>query len=102
VWVNGDIGDDLAARRTWVGGGEPLPAFKFTQFDSDATIQPQDVKRPYILNFWASWCSACRDEFPLFTRRLKDQSLPIPVIFVNGMDFYAYADTLDTIGNWRR
>jgi thiol-disulfide isomerase/thioredoxin len=94
VWVNGDIGEDMTARRTSVNGGDPLPAFKLTLFDGNSTLEPKDLKGPRILNFWSSWCSVCRTDFALFTRRIKDKSLVVPVIFVNTLDFRASAEAV--------
>lgn len=93
VWVNGDIGEDTSARRVGVNGGDPIPAVKFNKFDGGGTMQPQDLKGPYILNFWASWCRPCREEFPRFAKRIGDKSLSVPVIFVNVLDFKAAAGT---------
>jgi thiol-disulfide isomerase/thioredoxin len=92
VWVNGDIGQDLTARRTSLNGGDPLPAFEFALFNSNDTLQSKDMKGPYILNFWASWCSVCRAEFALFSKHIDDKSLRVPVIFVNTLDFLAAAE----------
>jgi thiol-disulfide isomerase/thioredoxin len=86
VWVNGDIGEDSTARRTSVKGGDPLPAFKLSLFSGSSTLQSQDLKGPYILNFWSSWCSVCRAEFVLFDKKIKDKSLQVPVIFVDTLD----------------
>ena len=86
VWVNGDIGEDGTARRTSVNGGDPLPAFKLRLFNGSGTLQSQDIKGPYVLNFWSSWCSVCRAEFALFDKKIKDKSLQVPVIFVDTLD----------------
>jgi len=43
--------------------GKPAPAFGVTQLNGPARISLAELKgTPVILNFWASWCVACRDE----------------------------------------
>jgi thiol-disulfide isomerase/thioredoxin len=93
IWVNGDIGEDVTARRTVVQGGDPLSDFELSSFDGNDALKPADMQGAYIINFWSSWCSVCRAEFALFDERIGDGSLTIPVIFV---------DTLDTQGAGRQ
>ena len=47
--------------------GKPAPAFQATALARPAeTIKRDDLLgKVWVLNVWASWCGACRDEHPL-------------------------------------
>ena len=43
--------------------GKPAPAFSVAQLNGTGHVSLAELKgTPVILNFWASWCVACRDE----------------------------------------
>lgn len=47
--------------------GKPLPAFTLPTLEDPAkTLGPDALRgRVYLLNVWASWCVACRQEHPV-------------------------------------
>jgi cytochrome c biogenesis protein CcmG, thiol:disulfide interchange protein DsbE len=47
--------------------GQPAPAFHLHRLDSAQQKVSSDAMRGqvWMLNVWASWCEACRDEHPL-------------------------------------
>ena len=46
--------------------GKPAPKFALTRLDNaNQTVRREDLLgKVWILNVWASWCVACRDEHP--------------------------------------
>ncbi|MFN0185008.1 MAG: DsbE family thiol:disulfide interchange protein [Aquabacterium sp.] len=59
--------------------GKPAPAFALTRLDdASQTIRREDMLgKVWILNVWASWCAACREEHPHLVAFAKTRAAPI-------------------------
>lgn len=59
--------------------GKPAPDFALpTLADPSRTLRKQDLLgRVWLLNVWASWCAACRQEHPVLVEFARSQSTPI-------------------------
>ena len=59
--------------------GKPAPLFSLSTLNpGGAKFGPQDMKgKVWMLNVWATWCVACRDEHPLLVAFSKANQLPI-------------------------
>lgn len=55
------------------------PTFRLPQLNEPAkTFSAEDMRgKVWILNVWASWCIACRDEHPLLLEYAKSGVVPI-------------------------
>ncbi|WP_114689995.1 DsbE family thiol:disulfide interchange protein [Polynucleobacter necessarius] len=55
------------------------PAFEISQLaEPGKTFSPARMKgRVWILNVWASWCVACREEHPVLGELAKSQMAPV-------------------------
>ena len=58
---------------------KPAPAFQLPELNNPTkTFSPADMRgKVYLLNFWGSWCIACREEHPLLVRYAKSNVVPI-------------------------
>lgn len=59
--------------------GKPAPEFTLPQLhEPDKTLSKKDLLgQVYMLNVWASWCVACREEHPLLVEYSRKQVVPI-------------------------
>ena len=59
--------------------GKPVPDFTLPRVeDPERTVSPADLKdRVYLLNVWASWCVACRQEHPVLMEAARNTDLTI-------------------------
>ncbi|ETI58203.1 DsbE family thiol:disulfide interchange protein [Marinomonas profundimaris] len=57
--------------------GNKVPDFKLVSLTTDQLVTQNDLpSRPYLINFWGTWCPACHLEHP-FLIELADQGIPI-------------------------
>lgn len=58
---------------------KPAPAFALTLLDNpEKTIRREDMLgKVWMLNVWASWCVACREEHPLLVAFSHKKLLPV-------------------------
>lgn len=61
--------------------GKPAPAFTLPLLESGAggkSFSPSDMRgKVWLLNVWASWCVACREEHPVLVELAKSGVVPI-------------------------
>ena len=59
--------------------GKPAPAFELARLDDPAVrITHADLQgKVWILNVWASWCVACREEHPLLVEFSRRSTVPL-------------------------
>ena len=60
--------------------GKPAPAFELPVLGGEAGRKfssQQLAGRPWVLNVWATWCVACRDEHPVLIELAKQNRIPI-------------------------
>ena len=58
--------------------GKPAPAFALPTLESDQTFGPANLQgKVWMLNVWATWCVACREEHPVLVAFSQKNNVPI-------------------------
>lgn len=52
--------------------GQPAPDFVLPSLSGDFLSLDEWRGKVLVINFWASWCTPCRKEIPMFNRLQKD------------------------------
>jgi cytochrome c biogenesis protein CcmG/thiol:disulfide interchange protein DsbE len=74
-----------SGRSVGVEVGAPAP--KFSTFDLNGRrVRLTDVDGPVLLNFWASWCTPCRTEFPILAQLHGRGVTVLGVVFRDSKD----------------
>jgi thiol-disulfide isomerase/thioredoxin len=82
-----DASNASSARPTTVKVGDLAPEINLKSFTGDQIVLSQLVGRPVIVNFWATWCGPCREEFPALVRKYKQyQDKQLVILGVNYQD----------------
>jgi cytochrome c biogenesis protein CcmG, thiol:disulfide interchange protein DsbE len=76
-----------SSRPTTAKVGDLAPEISLTSMTGDQIVLSKLEGRPVIVNFWATWCGPCREEFPALVRAYKKhQDQGFVVIGVNFQD----------------
>ena len=85
-WLGGDLGNPPAMRYATLVG-ERLTGWELRGLGDTPDTTSDDLARPTLLNFWASWCTPCVLEFPhLAGVALRPDDTAFDVLFVNMSD----------------
>lgn len=78
-------GTPVASASSSKAGGKSVPNIALTDLETGSSLKFADISKPVVITFWASWCTTCKQEYPLW----RDTALAKNVIGINVQDAQA-------------
>jgi cytochrome c biogenesis protein CcmG, thiol:disulfide interchange protein DsbE len=70
------------------GGTPAAPGFTLERLDGEGDLSLASLRgKPVVLNFWASWCSPCKDEAPLLQEASERWGERVAFVGIDVKDF---------------
>jgi peroxiredoxin len=80
--------------------GDRAPEFTATTLDG-STVSLADLRgQPVIINFWASWCFPCREEFPMLRDVHEEGRIAVVGVIFNDISSDAEAFAHEMAARW--
>jgi cytochrome c biogenesis protein CcmG, thiol:disulfide interchange protein DsbE len=67
--------------QTFSSPPRPVPERQLSTLDGGKLALPELKGRPYLVNFWASWCGPCKEEHPVLVEMAKQDVEIVGVLY---------------------
>jgi cytochrome c biogenesis protein CcmG/thiol:disulfide interchange protein DsbE len=81
--------------------GYKAPSFELTGLDNKAYSLKSLEGQPVVINFWASWCSPCRQEAPEFVQLYDEYQEKLEIYAINLTQNDRYGDVVDFVDEFQ-